>query len=91
MNRKLDCFSFQGERTVASYFSIEVEVLVKLDNCSLIRKGKLKVVVDTQDLVFRQSERQPCIISTQHLTGLRLDISRFRMRLHRPRVMSCEI
>jgi hypothetical protein len=63
MNRKLDCFSFQKEQTVASYFGIEVEVLVKLDNCSLIRRGGLKVVVATQDLVSAKSGKQPCAVS----------------------------
>ncbi|MCI0626301.1 MAG: hypothetical protein L0387_32430 [Acidobacteria bacterium] len=50
MNRK----PYEKEQTVAFYFSLEVEIVEKLDNCSLIRHGDLSVVVDTQDLVFCQ-------------------------------------
>lgn len=57
MNRNPYCFSLQKDQTVASYFGIEVEVIEKLENCSLIRHGERKFVVDTQDLTFRLARK----------------------------------
>jgi hypothetical protein len=57
MNPKPYCFSCHTEQTVAFYFGLEVEVLEKLENCSLIRRGEREFVVDTQDLVFRQARK----------------------------------
>lgn len=55
MIRRPYCFRQQKEQTVASYFGVEVEIVEKLENCSLIRHGELKFVVDTEDLMFRQA------------------------------------
>ncbi|MGH9426658.1 MAG: hypothetical protein ACRD2L_10215 [Terriglobia bacterium] len=39
----------------AIYFGIEVEVVSKMEYCSLIHYGDLTVVVDTADLVFARA------------------------------------
>jgi hypothetical protein len=54
MIRKPYCFSQKKEERKAYYFGIEVQVLDTMEHCSLIHYGDLKVVVETQDLVFRQ-------------------------------------
>jgi len=54
MIRKPYCFSQKEETLVANYFGIEVKILATMEHCSLIHYGDLKVVVETQDLVFRQ-------------------------------------
>jgi hypothetical protein len=54
MIRKPYCFSQTKEHRMAYYFGIEVQVLQSMDHCSLIHYGDLKVVVETEDLVFRQ-------------------------------------
>ncbi len=47
MNRKL-------ERIIAQYFSLEVDVVVQMRWCSLIRYQGQYFVVDTDDLVFER-------------------------------------
>jgi hypothetical protein len=43
----------------AMYFGLEVEVICRLENCSLIRFGTREFVVDSQDLCeHRQALRQ---------------------------------
>jgi len=54
MNRKPYCFSQKRSHTVTYYFGIQVQVLDRMEHCSLIQYGDLKVLVDTQDLVLRQ-------------------------------------
>ena len=39
----------------ATYFGIEVEILVQLDHCSLVRNQDRKFVVDTADLTQKLS------------------------------------
>jgi hypothetical protein len=51
------CFSPANSRGVVLYYGIEVEVLTKMDHCSLIRYGDLKVIVETEDLVYCQAKR----------------------------------
>jgi len=41
----------------ACYFGLEVEVLLKMENCSLIRFGHREFVVDTSDLVLQRELR----------------------------------
>jgi len=57
MIRKPYCFSQNRDKKVAYYFGIEVQILERMEHSSLIHYGDLKVVVDTQDLVFRQVAR----------------------------------
>jgi hypothetical protein len=57
MIRKPYCFSQKREVTKAYYFGIEVRILDTMEHCSLIHYGDLKVIVETQDLVFRQVMR----------------------------------
>ena len=54
MTRKPYCFSRREVTPIAYYFGIEVKILATMEHCSLIHYGDLKVVVETQDLVFRQ-------------------------------------
>jgi|SoiMethySBSTD1v2_1073268.scaffolds.fasta_scaffold3083494_1 hypothetical protein len=56
MNRT--SYSIEAKPKTASYFGVEVEVIEKFETCSLIRYGDLKVIVDTTDLVFLQSQRR---------------------------------
>ena len=57
MIRKPYCFSQNRDKMVAYYFGIEVQILDRMEHCALIHYGDLKVVVDAQDLVFRQVAR----------------------------------
>lgn len=57
MIRKAYCFSQKREQTVTYYFGIQVQVLNRMEHCSLIQYGDLKVVVDAEDLVFRKVMR----------------------------------
>jgi hypothetical protein len=57
MTRKPYCFSQKKDKMVAYYFGVAVQILDRMEHCSLIHYGDLKVVVDTQDLVFRQAAR----------------------------------
>jgi hypothetical protein len=57
MIRKPYCFSQKEETLTAYYFGIRVKILATMEHCSLIHYGDLKVVVETQDLVFRQVMR----------------------------------
>ena len=38
----------------ATYFGIEVEVIVQMDHCSLVRHQDREFVVDTADLTLRR-------------------------------------
>ena len=38
------------ERKMANYFGVRVELLVEMENCSLILFGNRKSIVDTADL-----------------------------------------
>lgn len=43
----------------ATYFGLEVEVVCRMENCSLIRFGNREFVVDSQDLTeLQQALRQ---------------------------------
>jgi hypothetical protein len=42
------------EKTIARYFSLEVEVVARMRWCSLIRFRGREFIVDTADLVFER-------------------------------------
>ena len=44
-----------SEIRIATYFGVEVEVLVQMDHCSLIRHNGREFVVETADLKKRMS------------------------------------
>ena len=48
----------QDEKGKADYFGIEVEILVRLNNCSLVRYQGREFIVDTADLISRQTLAQ---------------------------------
>jgi hypothetical protein len=45
----------QTTRPTAEYVGLKVEVIAKMDSCSLVRFQERKIVVDTADLVFSRS------------------------------------
>ncbi len=40
------------EKHMAEYFGLKVEVVRRLEHCSLIRYGEREFVVDTADLIY---------------------------------------
>ena len=48
----------EDEMGKGSYFGIEVEILVRLNHCSLIRYQGREFIVDTADLISRQALAQ---------------------------------
>jgi hypothetical protein len=40
------------DRTKATYFGIDVEILASLENCSLVRLGQREFIVETADLTL---------------------------------------
>jgi hypothetical protein len=46
--------------TIATYFGLEVEVLIKLQNYSLIQFQGREFIVDTTDLVFVSERGLKC-------------------------------
>jgi hypothetical protein len=48
----------KGNRALAHYFGLLVEVLSRMESCSLIRFRGRDFIVDTTDLVFSSGLRQ---------------------------------
>jgi len=48
----------KDEKGKADYFGIEVEILVRLNYCSLVRYQGREFIVDTADLISRQTLAQ---------------------------------
>jgi hypothetical protein len=48
----------KGEMGKGSYFGIEVEILVRLNHCCLVRYQGREFVVDTADLIASQTLAQ---------------------------------
>ena len=45
-------------KTIGTYFGLKVEVILQMDHSSLIRFQEREFIVDTADLVFRQTLRR---------------------------------
>jgi len=48
----------KDEKGKGSYFGIDVEIIVCLDHCSLVRYQGREIIVDTADLISRRTLAQ---------------------------------